>query len=453
MAERFYHSKEEVLSRGRQVIGIPFKGLDETGRLATGKGAIGNVIEESWFGLKVNNESRPDFEEAGVELKVTPYVRNRKGIVAKERLVCNIIDYMKEYDKNFKTSSFWIKCNTMLLMSYEHIEDSPKGEYKIDEVILFSFPEEDLAIIEQDWEKIIGKVRAGKAHEITEGDTMYLAACTKGTSAESVREQPFSAIPAKQRAYSLKQAYMTVLLNKYIFGEEQNERIIKDPEKLREQGFEEYLISKIRPFLGKSQSELVRMFSLKSKAKNLNELILAKILGVKGRISETDEFRKANIVPKTIRIERDGRIKESMSFPMFDFISLTREDWETSILKDYLESTKFLFTIFRNDRCGKLIFDNILFWNMPEKDLDQVKAVWQRTKDIVIKGVTLKQKNGRMSNDLPKKSENSVAHVRPHARNASDKIFLPNGEEMTKQCFWLNNTYIRSQIEASTTKK
>lgn len=39
--------------------------------------------------------------------------------------------------------------------------------------------------------------------------TMYLAACTKGANAASVRRQPFSQIPAKQRAYSLKGSYMT----------------------------------------------------------------------------------------------------------------------------------------------------------------------------------------------------------------------------------------------------
>ena len=133
---------------------------------------------------------------------------------------------MEEYEKTFATSAFWRKCNTMLLMSYEHLFDKPKGEFHIDEAVLFSFPEEDLIIIERDWQLIIEKVRSGRAHEISEGDTMYLAACTKGADSSSVREQPFSSVPAKQRAYSLKSSYMTQILNKYIFGSEQCERII-----------------------------------------------------------------------------------------------------------------------------------------------------------------------------------------------------------------------------------
>ena len=90
-----YTTKESVLERGRAAIGIPLGEIDKTGRLATGKGAIGTVIEESWFGYTPNSESEPDFPEAGVELKVTPYLRNKNGIRAKERLVCNIINYME----------------------------------------------------------------------------------------------------------------------------------------------------------------------------------------------------------------------------------------------------------------------------------------------------------------------------------------------------------------------
>ena len=62
---------------------------------------------------------------------------------------------MEEYDKTFQTSAFWHKCNTMLLISYEHLADKPKGDFRIDEAVLFSFPEEDLAIIEHDWETIM----------------------------------------------------------------------------------------------------------------------------------------------------------------------------------------------------------------------------------------------------------------------------------------------------------
>lgn len=444
-----YLTKEDVLRRGQEIIGIPLREVDKTGRLSTGKGAIGTVIEESWYGYHPNSEAEPDFPEAGVELKATPYVRGRNGqIRAKERLVCNIINYMEEYKNAFPDSSFWHKCQTILIMSYEHLTNKPKGDHTIDKAVLFSFPEEDLVIIERDFETIMDKIRAGKAHEISEGDTMYLGACTKGATAACVRQQPFSDIPAKQRAYSLKTSYMTYVLNTYIFGHAENERIIKDWRVLTETTFEDHIISKVSPYFGMTQAELKERFSVEGAPKNLNEILLGKMLGIKGRIATTDEFQKANIIPKTIRVRRNGTIKECMSFPTFDFIELSREDsWEDSALYELLAPTKFLFVIFQEDESGELVFERIKFWNIPNDDLEEVHTVWQRTIDTIRGGVKLIQTPRGVSNDLPKQSENRVAHVRSHGKDGSDKLPLPDGRMMTRQCFWLNNTYIAEQIK------
>lgn len=443
-----YKTKSEVLKRGQEVIGKPLKEVDKTGRLQTGKGAIGTVIEESWFGYSPNSESEPDFPEAGVELKVTPYIRKGDTLRAKERLVCNIIDYMKEYNKTFKTSAFWHKCNTMLLMSYEHRYDVPKGDYTIDKAILFSFPEEDLKIIEQDWMTIMAKVRAGQAHLISEGDTYYLAACTKGANAESTRQQPFSSIRAKQRAYSLKGSYMTRILNTYVFGKAQSESIIKDWHELEEHTFDQYIVEKLKPYFGMTQSQLKLHFGVESTAKNLGEILLGKMLDVKGKIAYTDEFQKADIIPKTIRVRKDGSIKESMSFPTFDFIKLSQEnEWEESEFYEYLAPAKFAFIIFQEDDAGELVFSRVKFWNIPAEDLEEVGRVWMRTVETIRRGVRLEKTPSGVQNDLPKSSESSVAHVRPHGKDGNDKLPLPDGRMMTKQCFWLNNTYIAEQIK------
>ena len=60
------------------------------------------------------------------------------------------------------------------------------------------------------------KNKNGKAEEISEGDTNYLGACTKGANANSLREQPFSDVKAMQRAFCLKNSYMSYILNHYI---------------------------------------------------------------------------------------------------------------------------------------------------------------------------------------------------------------------------------------------
>ncbi len=447
-----YTTKEAVLKRAQEAIGIPMADIDKTGRLATGKGAIGTVLEESWFGYSPNGESEPDFPEAGVELKATPYVRTASGIRAKERLVCNIINYMTEYKLTFKTSSFWHKCETMLIMSYEHKKDVPKAEYSIDKAILFSFPMEDLVIIEQDWNKIISRIRSGEAHLLTEGDTLYLAACTKGANASSVRQQPFSPIPAKQRAYSLKSSYMTRILNAYVFGTKTDEHIIKDWRELQHQSFEELIINRLSAYYGMTQMMLKNRFGVETSAKSLNEILLSKMLGVEGKIAYTDEFQNASIVPKTIRIQQSGHIKESMSFPTFRFTEIIKEDWESSEFRNYLEPTKFMFVIFRENANGEYVFEKVFFWNIPAEDLEEVQRVWERTVQIIKDGVRIEYDGRVYRNNLPKQSESRVAHVRPHARDMNDTYPLPDGRSMPKQCFWLNRSYIENVIAKESSK-
>ena len=446
MEGTIYNTKEAVLRRAQEAIGIPMRDIDKTGRIKTGKGAIGTVLEESWFGYTPNSESEPDFPEAGVELKATPYIRNKKGIRAKERLVCNIINYMTEYQKTFETSDFWHKCQTMLIMSYEHKPGVSKADFCIDKAILFSFPMEDLIIIEQDWAKLMAKIRAGQAHLITEGDTLYLAACTKGATAATVRQQPFSTTRAKQRAYSLKSSYMTRILKNFVFGDQEDEHIIKDWRVLIEHTFEDHIISMLRPYFGMTQEQLKAHFGVESKAKNLNEVLLAKMLGIHGKIAYTNEFQNASIVPKTIRVQRNGHIKECMSFPTFRFTEIIKETWEDSELRNYLEPTKFLFVIFEENEQGEYVFSRVKFWNIPAEDLEEVKKVWERTVETIRNGVELYFDGHVIRNNLPKASENRVSHVRPHGRDSSDTYPLPDGREMTKQCFWFNNSYVEHII-------
>lgn len=456
-----YTSKEELIKRALEIKGIPLKDIDSTGRLSTGKGAIGTVVEESWFGYSPNSDAEPDFPEAGVELKVTPYINTKKGRRAKERLVCNIINYMDEYDKTFETSAFWKKCNTMLLMSYEHIPEKSKGDYTIDEVYLFDLSKEefkeDLAIIKHDWETIINKVRAGEAENISERDTNYLAACTKGANKNSLREQPFSDIPAMQRAYSLKPAYMTRILNTYIFGEKQSEKIITNSQELIKQTFEEYIKEKLKPYYGNTMAELKEKFGLeKDKTqKNIGEILLGKMLGIKGKISKTEEFQKANLQPKVIRINEDGLPRESLVLGgNIDFIKLTNEPWEESQFYHELEK-RYVFIIYKNHKVkgekkpnlDDSEFIGIKFWGIPDADFEEAHNVWEKTVETVKNGVVFKSISGnRTSNNLPKSTESKVAHVRPHGKNSKDTSLLPDGRTIVKQSFWLNRKYIGKQL-------
>lgn len=88
-----------------------------------------------------------------------------------------------------------------------------------------------------------------------------------------------------------------------------------------------------------------------------------------------------------------------------------------------------------------------MFWNIPAKDLAEVQKVWERTVQVIREGIHL-YSDGRVTrNNLPKQSENPVAHVRPHAKNMEDTYPLPDGRRMPKQCFWLNRSYVEQVVK------
>lgn len=63
-------------------------GVAEVSEGKRNKGNLGQIIEERFFHYACNNDARPDFVEAGVELKVTPYKIGANGkLSAKERII------------------------------------------------------------------------------------------------------------------------------------------------------------------------------------------------------------------------------------------------------------------------------------------------------------------------------------------------------------------------------
>lgn len=477
------YTREDLVVLAAKLVSsrLTFGQLDKDGVYLKGgnKGDLGQLVEDCWFGQKPHPDQEPDFKDAKVELKVSPYYRTRNGVSAKERLVCDIINYKNESlpGKTFFESSFWKKCENILLLSYYHAKNHGEGENPaklqkrnmcIDHYALIEgFPEEDLRIIMQDWEIIVAKIRNGKAHELSEGDTKYLGACTKGDTAEnSWVKQPFNDfIPAKQRAYSLKTTYMTRLLRKYIFGEEESIHVIKDVNQLKTVSFDDLIIKRINRFKGRTEEAIAKEAGIISKNKSFYARLTNYMLGLGATEEQCEEFKSANIVVRSLHFENDGTLVESVSFPAFEFLDLVNQEWESSDLYNDVVSARFLFVIYRFDEMGMTRLETAKFWNMPSKDVDEVHRVWSLTIDEIKKGAGLRKamwgKKQIIKNDLPGISDSYVAHVRPHTSKAAyllkdgtlignikshgDK--LPNGEWMTKQCFWLNASYVSQVVK------
>lgn len=419
-----------------------------------GKGTFGHFLEKYYFGYDPNSRQEADFVKIGMELKSSPLKKLKNNEYrAKERLILNIINYSNIVKQQFEKSDFWKKNAHLLLVFYLYQSDYNIIDYIIKLVDEWDFPETDLEIIKKDWELIKQKVLEGRAHELSEGDTFYLGACTKGVNSWSTRRQPFSQIPAKQRAFSLKQGYVNHIIasiaidTSNIYG-----KLIPSVVIAKEQSIETIVINKFLPYYEKTINQILSStgLELNLNAKNFYASLTKAILGIE-LDKEIEEFEKADLILKTVRLKENNLPKEDISFPNFKYEDIINEDWEDSNFKNILEH-KFLFVFFQYEN-NQLVLRKVKFWNMPYDDILEAEKVWTKTKQIVLNGDIVRVVNGKTRyTNFPNKKFNSVSHVRPHANNAADTYPLPvidkktNANSYTKHCFWLNNTYIRDKI-------
>lgn len=426
------------------------------------KGQLGNFLEKHYFGYDPNGNQEADFKESGVELKQTCIdVKKDGSFTAGERLSVTNISYNDPVEPDFNKSHVWEKIRRILLVHYIRNKSVNRMLYEIRFVNLFTPPKEDLDIIIEDYKKIIGKLMEGKAHEISESDTLYLGACTKGATAEkSTKPQYYGDhTPARKRNFCLKRQYMDYVLHQYVLKDAvPYERVIT--EDLGAKSFEDIILEKIQKHIGESDRQLCALYDREYNNNKAQWVDLSyRMLGIKGNHAE--EFEKANIVVKAIRLEENGKMKENMSFPPFRFRDLVKQEWEDSDVYEYFSETKFLFVVFKK-KGTEYVLRGAKFWNMPASDLEgDVREGWENVKTTIERGVTFTIKpNGTVSNDLPGIKDNRVIHVRPHAQKAAydlgngfvrgnverDANPLPDGRWMTTQSFWINNDYIMEQL-------
>lgn len=398
------------------------------------RGDLGLLIEKYYFEHSPGPVTGPDFPEAGVELKTTGLIKKSDGTLRpKERLVLKMIDFETIIDEEWETSSLYKKCKLMLLMFYLYDKNLPVYDRKfVLDPLLYEIPANDLEQIRADWEVIREKVRAGKAHELSEGDTFYLGACRKGSGGDSekLRKQPKSDVLAKSRAFSFKPNYLNLVINGH--GVQVDELGIASSKT-----FEQLTLERFEPYIGKSIDEISQAFGLVKQSRNhkgFHRQIAVRILSAGA--SSVLELEKADIEMKTIRLQRNGRPKEPMSFPGFKFTEILSQEWEDSSFFERIER-KFLFVVFQTGPDGIERLNRIGYWNMPYSDRLEAQRVWEETKARVAIDAT----------NLPRQSESDVAHVRPKGRDGKDKLLTPQGGMYLKQCFWLNRSYVATAVK------
>lgn len=418
-----------------------------------GKGSIGQMVENLYFLLKTNNNPEADFSSAGIELKCTPLKLGKNDeYLIKERLVCNMIKYCDVINEDFEHSHFYLKCQLMLLMFYLYKKDYDNLDLEFVFSVLWKLPEKDLLIIRQDYETIISKIKRGEAHLLSEGDTMYLGACRKGQKGDSLMAQPFSDIGAPRRAFSLKMAYMRTILQFVINSKENSvanfeinkEQLVSEIE-LAKHSFEEILLERFKSFIGKDYQTIAhtKEINLSKNPKNKFAIISNAIAGSNkcSNVNRSEEFIKAGLTMKTIRVQYNNNIKEAMSFENIDYLEVAEcDEWFDSRLYE-LFSSRFMFVIYKEQNKGQedYVLEDVFFWTMPQDDLNLAEEYWNHIKENVI--------NDHISEEYWWKGKDKKKfHVRPKAQKSEDVVPTPRGGWAKKFCYWFNNDYVKEIV-------
>ena len=350
-----FNTKEELLEYTENIKGKTFREIDsqhllEQSNLRRRKGLLGQIVESGFYKYPLNNDSNADFEELGIELKVTGYVTNKNGSLrAKERMVLSKIDYNQIVNETYESSHLLGKCKEMLIIWYQYIPKTDAGDFKITDYQIYDMTQDE-DIFKNDFEIIKQKVINGKAHELSEGDTSYLGACTKAATSKDRTSQPYSEILSKPRAYSLKNAYMTGILKELketphkLINIESSSSMNKT--NVKEKTVIDYVNSKLKPYYGKTQLEILEEITGKTYTekipKNINKIISDKLIGKDNELPEKDElFSKTSFIIKNLPINKNNKAIERMAFKTLQ-LSDFEEDWEDSYWKNYFEETTLI---------------------------------------------------------------------------------------------------------------
>lgn len=431
-----------------------------------GKGGLGQLVEELFFKYDINSRQEADFAFVNAELKCTPLKKSAKNedLLIKERLACSMINYTEDWNKSFEQSHFYRKCLIMLIMFYLHQSNVSKLDLHFLFAVLWKIPEKDLLIIRKDYETIISKIRNGKAETLSEGDTMYLGACRKGQKGDSLMVQHCSDIGAPRRAWSLKTTYMRIVLDEvkknnvdgaycnYDIKPTELEELISVDE-LKSHSVDDVLKGRFAPYVGLGYSEICKKLDINPITAKSKYFVIANAIASNkkiGNVNLSEEFVKSGLTMKTIRINKNGKIKESMSFENIDYQEVYDcDEWTDSRLYE-LFTSRFMFVIFKetdnllslpNGKTeSEYKLDKVAFWTMPQADLNVAMQYWENIRQCV--------KDDHISPEyFWGIKDNRDFHVRPKATLAKDMVDTPNGTKAKKYCYWFNAKYVKNIID------
>lgn len=439
-----FNTEEELIHFTKSIIGKKFGDIDKLELLKknTGdKGILGKVVETGFYGYPLNNDCKADFDSLGIELKVTGFIKNKNGsLAAKERMSLSQINFTSIINDTFEFSKFLYKNKKILIIWYQFEKDKPKSDFKIKYYQLYDM-EQDLEIIRNDFILIQSKVINGEAHLLSDGDTSYLGASTKGAKGELVK-QPNSKIMARPRAFSLKNSYMRGILN----GLSLEQFSINVPQLFNT--VEEYIRNQLQPYFGLTQKQIWKGITNEDLPikipKSLNKMISNRIIGNDKDLATKHElFKKTNYVIKNLPINEN-----LVPLEKFTFKSLALNDfedtWEDSEWKLFFEEVTFILVLYEGKTQGNRILKDIKKITFTADDISLFEKTYNAIKDTIQTKNLNKLPRAKVLDKNPLKQP-LVLSTKGQAGDKAYLSFFDNNK--TKTCFMIEKEFMIEKIK------
>lgn len=348
-----FETEKQLMEFTQGIVGKSFEEIDKKEILkkkTKDKGKLGKIVETGFYGYELNNLCQADFNELGIELKVSGFTKLQDGSwSAKERISLSMINFKGIVHEEFEYSKLISKNRKLLIIWYEYIKGVPDKDYIIHDFQLYNMSLDE-KIIRNDFYLIKQKIADGLAHKLSEGDSVILGAATKGKKGQTA-EQPYSPILAPTRAFSLKNSFFRGVLRDHVLGISRDDKAV---EFVTPEGF---IWEKLKLYKGMSQldilSEFMEINEAKEIPKNVSKMVSDRVVGKDIDLPKEHEvFSKSNFLIKNIPIKKDNTPLEKATFSTLHIADFT-SSWEESEWKKFFEELTFIYIAYVGEKDGK----------------------------------------------------------------------------------------------------
>ena len=210
-------TEAELMSLCRNIAGQSLQQLADSVNwtvppdLRRDKGWIGQLLE-CLLGTSAGNLSEPDFVNLGIELKTIPLNSNYQ---ARETTYVCTVPLLNNIGLQWQDSCVYKKLSRVLWVPVEANPDIPLSQRKVGNGFLWSPGEDDMDILQTDWEDFMELISLGQVETITAHQGEYLqirpkaansSAITTGIGSDGLRKQTLP------RGFYLRTAFTNQIL-------------------------------------------------------------------------------------------------------------------------------------------------------------------------------------------------------------------------------------------------